>query len=42
MLNEAHKEMLQILLKNDVKLLVIGAYAMAAYGYPRATDAGVE
>ena len=29
--------MLQILLKNRVKFLVVGAYAMGAYGYPRAT-----
>jgi hypothetical protein len=37
MLNEDYKEMLQILLNNDVKFLIVGAYAMAAYGYPRAT-----
>ena len=37
MLNEDYKEMLQILLDNDTKFLVVGAYAMAAYGYPRAT-----
>ncbi|MFA5260051.1 MAG: hypothetical protein WC450_02355 [Candidatus Omnitrophota bacterium] len=37
MLNEDYKEILQILLKNNVKFLVVGAYAMAAYGYPRAT-----
>jgi len=36
-LNEDYKEMLQILLDNDTKFLVVGAYAMAAYGYPRAT-----
>ena len=29
--------MLQILLENKVKFLVVGAYAMGAYGYPRAT-----
>jgi hypothetical protein len=29
--------MLQILLNNKVKFLVVGAYAMGAYGYPRAT-----
>ena len=29
--------MLQILLKNKVKFLVVGAYAMGAHGYPRAT-----
>jgi len=37
MLNEDYREMLQILLRNEVKFLVVGAYAMAAYGYPRAT-----
>jgi len=37
MLNEDYKEMLQVLLKNKVKFLVVGAYAMGAYGYPRAT-----
>jgi len=29
--------MLQILLNNKVKFLIVGAYAMGAYGYPRAT-----
>ncbi|MBI4743645.1 MAG: hypothetical protein HY776_02305 [Actinobacteria bacterium] len=37
MLNEDYKEMLQILLNNKVKFLVVGAYAMGAQGYPRAT-----
>jgi hypothetical protein len=37
MLNKDYKEMLQILLKNKVKFLVVGAYAMGAHGYPRAT-----
>ncbi|MBU0596640.1 nucleotidyltransferase [Patescibacteria group bacterium] len=37
MLNEDYKEILQILLDNEVKFLVVGAYAMGAYGYPRAT-----
>jgi hypothetical protein len=37
MLNEDYKEILQILLSNKVKFLVVGAYAMGAYGYPRAT-----
>jgi len=36
-LNEDYKDMLQILLNNKVKFLVVGAYAMGAYGYPRAT-----
>jgi len=37
MLNEDYKEILQILLNNEVKFLVVGAYAMGAHGYPRAT-----
>lgn len=37
MLNEDYKEILQNLLSNKVKFLVVGAYAMGAYGYPRAT-----
>ena len=37
MLNEDYKEMLQILLKNEVKFLIVGAYAMGAHGYPRGT-----
>ncbi|MCK4914149.1 MAG: nucleotidyltransferase [Planctomycetes bacterium] len=37
MLNEDYKEMLQILLDNKIKFLVVGAYAMGVYGYPRAT-----
>ena len=37
MLNKDYKEMLEILLHNEVKFLVVGAYAMGAYGYPRAT-----
>ena len=37
MLNEDYKEISQILLSNKVKFLVVGAYAMGAYGYPRAT-----
>ncbi|MDD3297096.1 MAG: hypothetical protein PHU64_07065 [Candidatus Omnitrophica bacterium] len=37
MLNEDYKEILQILLNNEVNFLIIGAYAMGAYGYPRAT-----
>ncbi len=37
MLNEDYKEMLQILLNNEVKFLIVGAYAMGAHGYPRAT-----
>jgi hypothetical protein len=37
MLNEDYKEMLQSLLDNEVKFLIVGADALAAYGYPRAT-----
>ena len=37
MLNEDYREMLQILLKNKATFLVVGAYAMGACGYPRAT-----
>lgn len=37
MLNEDYKELLQILSKNRVEYLVVGAYAMAMHGYPRAT-----
>jgi len=37
MLNEDYKEILQNLLNNKVKFLVVGAYAMGVYGYPRAT-----
>lgn len=37
MLNKDYREMLQSLLDNEVKFLVVGAYAMAAHGYPRAT-----
>jgi hypothetical protein len=37
MLNEDYKEMLQYLVGEDVKFLLMGAYALAAHGYPRAT-----
>ncbi len=37
MLNEDYKEMLQSLAAEDVKFLLVGAYALAAHGYPRAT-----
>lgn len=37
MLNKDYKEMLQLLLENQIDFLVVGAYAMAAHGYPRAT-----
>ncbi|MFA5205350.1 MAG: nucleotidyltransferase [Lentisphaeria bacterium] len=37
MLNEDYKEMLQCLADGGVKFLLVGAYALAAHGYPRAT-----
>ncbi len=37
MLNEDYKDMLQALAEEKVKYLLVGAYALAAHGYPRAT-----
>jgi hypothetical protein len=37
MLNQDYKEMLSLLLENNVKFLLVGAYALAVHGYPRAT-----
>lgn len=37
MLNEDYKEMLQSLIDENVKFILVGAYALAAHGYPRAT-----
>jgi hypothetical protein len=37
MLNNDYKEMLQFLVDEKVKFLLVGAYAMAVHGYPRAT-----
>jgi hypothetical protein len=37
MLNQDYKEMLSTLLEENVKFLLVGAYALAALGYPRAT-----
>jgi len=37
MLNEDYKEMLQCLADEGAEFLLVGAYAMAAHGYPRAT-----
>jgi hypothetical protein len=37
MLNEDYKEMLQCLTDENVKFMLVGAYALAAHGYPRAT-----
>lgn len=37
MLNEDYKDMLRALCAEKVKYLLVGAYAMAAHGYPRST-----
>jgi hypothetical protein len=37
MLNQDYKDMLSLLLENDVEFLLVGAYALAIHGYPRAT-----
>ena len=37
MLNEDYREMLQALFDEKDRFLLVGAYAMAAHGYPRAT-----
>jgi D-serine deaminase-like pyridoxal phosphate-dependent protein len=37
MLNEDYRDMLQALADEKVKFLLVGAYALAAHGYPRAT-----
>lgn len=37
MLNEDYRDMLQCLSDEGVKFLLVGAYALAAHGYPRAT-----
>lgn len=37
MLNEDYREILQSFNDNNVKYLVVGAYAMGVHGYPRAT-----
>jgi hypothetical protein len=37
MLNQDYKDMLQLLKKYDVDYIVVGAYALAAHGYPRGT-----
>lgn len=37
MLNEDYKEMLQLLLEEQVDFIVVGAYALGAHGFPRAT-----
>lgn len=37
MLNEDYKDMLRCLSEENVKFMLVGAFAMAAHGYPRAT-----
>jgi hypothetical protein len=37
MLNEDYRDILQSLADEHVKFLLVGAYALAAHGYPRAT-----
>ena len=37
MLNQDYKEMLSLLLDNKVEFLLVGAYALAIHGFPRAT-----
>jgi len=37
MLNEDYKEMLQLFLEEQVDFIIVGAYALGAHGYPRAT-----
>jgi len=37
MLNEDYRDMLHVLSDEGVKFLLVGAYAMAAHGFPRAT-----
>jgi len=37
MLNSDYKEMLQCLLEEEVRFLLVGAYAVAVHGHPRAT-----
>lgn len=37
MLNKDYKEILQFLLEEQVDFILVGAYALGAHGYPRAT-----
>ena len=37
MLNDDYKEMMQCLSEENVKFLLVGAYALAVHGFPRAT-----
>ena len=36
-MNKGYKEMLQCLLEENVRFLLVGAYAVAVHGFPRAT-----
>jgi len=36
-LNKDYKEMLQCLFAENVRFVLVGAYALAAHGFPRAT-----
>jgi predicted nucleotidyltransferase len=38
MLNQDYKDMLSLLLENEVEFLLVGAYALAVHGFPRATS----
>ena len=37
MLNQDYKEMLLLLIEEEVDFVLVGAYALAAHGFPRAT-----
>jgi hypothetical protein len=37
MLNQDYREMLSLLLENKVEFILVGAYALAVHGFPRAT-----
>jgi hypothetical protein len=37
MLNQDYKEMLSLLIEEGVEFILVGAYALAVHGYPRAT-----
>src|SRR4030042_4452228 len=37
MLNQDYKDMLSMFIERRVEFLIVGAYAMAVHGYPRAT-----
>jgi hypothetical protein len=36
MLNKDYKEMLQCLIEENVRFILVGAYAVAVHGFPRA------